>query len=99
MRTVAELGIGLTLLGGFDLLWRIGDPEAADAGFFDHLILGISNSYGYQFGPTLHFDELEPVVEDDDGEEDTPPAPPVDMGELDLGGFTWRLGISVRYVI
>jgi hypothetical protein len=92
------VGIAVTLMGGFDLLWKVGgDPNMPSAGFWDHVTLGLSNSYGYQFGPSLTFDELVVEVDEDDDEPAYAEGDPINLGETDLGGYTWRLGISFRY--
>lgn len=83
-------GLGFYALGGFDVLLPFGDPEAPGANFWDHLTVGLANDYGWAFQPTLSFDELLP---EDDGADN----PPINMGEVDLSGFMWRLALQVRY--
>lgn len=83
-------GVGGYVLGGIAAIWYFGDPEGPDkVTFWDRLGIGITNDYGYTFGPTLAFDEVRP--------ENAGGARPADLGEVDMSGFTWRIGLSIRY--
>jgi hypothetical protein len=82
-------GLGAFALAGLELIWYFGGAELEpDATVWDHFGLGITNDYGYTFGPTLHFDAFVP---------DGGGAAPVDLGEVSLSGFTWRVGLTIRY--
>ncbi|MBN1946078.1 MAG: outer membrane beta-barrel protein [Bradymonadales bacterium] len=85
-------GIRLFALGGFSVLWEIGDPRAEDRGFFDHLTVGLTTDAGWSFGPWLRFDELTATGV-------TARTPAIDLGETTLGGFTWDLGLTIRWAL
>ncbi len=86
----SDFGFGFYALGGFDLTWHLGDPGDPKSNFFDHLTFALTNDYGWMHRPTLSFDNLQPVNGD---------GPEIDMGEVDLQGWTWRAGLSVRYTL
>ena len=86
-----DFGMGGFVLGGIEAVWYIGGREpTADASFIQRLGLGVANDYGYSFGPSLDFDDLRP---------DSGGGTPVDLGEVDLSGFTWRVGLTIRYLL
>lgn len=83
-------GLGFHALAGFDLIWQIGDPKRADRDFWDRLSIALTNDYGWAHRPTLDFDSM------------TADAPggrvvDVDLGEVALRGWTWRLGLTFGY--
>jgi hypothetical protein len=86
-----DFGIGFYALGGFDLVFLRADPDDPDPNFFDHLSLAVNNDYGYAFRPTLNFDGFHP--------EEREGAPEISLGEVDLSGFVWRVGLNVRYTL
>ena len=84
-------GVGGFVMGGLALVWYFGDPVAnPDVGAIKRMGIGLTNDYGYTFGPKLQFSELRP----EDGNESGPDA---NLGEVDLSGFTWRIGVTLRY--
>jgi hypothetical protein len=84
-------GLSVSSLGGFELVYAFGDPDAQEkVDFWDHVSLGLTNDYGYLFGPGLEFSELAP-----EGAEEGDPA--VSLGTASLGGFMWRVGLLLRY--
>ena len=84
-----EVGFQAYAVGGFHLLWYFGDPNAPKARFLDHLGLSLSNDYGWIQRTSLNFDEL---MAEEDGAQ-----PTVSLGELDMSGWTWRVGFGFRY--
>ena len=93
-----DMGFQFYAVAGYDLIWYLGDPDGPKANFFDHLGLGITNDYGWVQRTALTFDEIVPVEgESSDDEPVAQNGPPQDMGSVDLYGWTWRLGVSIRY--
>lgn len=96
-----DVGFQLYAVGGYDLIWYLGDPDSPKANFFDHVGLGITNDYGWVQRTALTFDEILPVEGADPADDDDEPVaqqgPAQNMGSVDLYGWTWRLGFTVRY--
>lgn len=94
-----DMGFQFYAVGGYDLIWYFGDPDGLKANFFDHLGLGVTNDYGWVQRTALTFDEILPV-EEEASTDDEPVAqagPAQNMGSVDLYGWTWRLGLTIRY--
>jgi hypothetical protein len=83
-----DFGVSGFVLGGIALVWYFGDPADQDASALQRMGIGLTNDYGYTFGPGYTFDELQP--EDGGGD------PVANLGEVDMSGFTWRVGITLR---
>lgn len=84
------VGFGAYAVAGYDLVWELGDPDDPKARFKDHLALGLSNDYGWVHRTSMDLDELGPRNND-------PGDPTLNMGDIALSGWTWRLGFSLRY--